>query len=297
MKQRTLRPGMPLVAMSSEQTTPHKVENDVGRSMVLLNINLIDPNPLAPREVYTAEMILERAEALRTQGQHDPIHVMPSQNNSERFIIVDGWTRVLACKDHGVLQELLAEVHSEMTVTEAAWFGYQQNEERQEHCDLDRAFFYEKLIEMGESANEIARRAKISKSLMSFYRSYSKLPPEILDIIRQKPQKFSANITFQLNKLFEAKGLRQTLLLANKFADEDQTVRWLANQVQIHLEPAHNKSSSPSKHIRYGNGFYKQRGDLFEVSIEVPDEKKQAFATALEALLDTVSDQTTKDET
>ncbi|MNY37608.1 hypothetical protein D3C86_1721820 [compost metagenome] len=55
------------------------------------------------------------------------------------------------------------------------------------------------------------------------------------------------------------------------------------------LNPSGSKSASPSKQIKYSNGYYKQRGDVFEVSIAVPDDKRLAFATALENLLDTVA--------
>ena len=254
-----------------------------------ISLQLIDPNPLAPREVYTAEMILQRAENLRTQGQHDPIHVIPNPSAAGRFIICDGWTRVQACREHKVFESLLAEVHLDLTLEESAWFGYEQNECRQQHCDFDRAMFYEKLIIAGESASDIARRAKLSKTLMSFYRAYAKLPEDLLELVRQHPEKFGANAAYQLLKVHEKCGQRRAVSLANKFAAEDQPLRWLSNQVQAFLNPSGSKSASPSKQIKYSNGYYKQRGDVFEVSIAVPDDKRLAFATALENLLDTVA--------
>ena len=274
------------IAISPEQKplTP-----GTDRNLQQINIHLIDPNPLAPREVYTAEMILQRAENLRSQGQHDPIHVIPNPNAPGRFIICDGWTRVQACREHKVLDSLLAEIHHDQGLEDAAWFGYEQNECRQQHCDLDRAMFYEKLIMAGESAAEIARRAKLSKTLMSFYRAYAKLPEDILELVRQYPEKFGANSAYQLLKVHEKCGQRRAVSLANKFAAEDQPLRWLSNQVQALLNPSGAKSTSPSKQIKYSNGYYKQRGDTFEVSIAVPDHQRLAFAIALEDLLDTVA--------
>lgn len=259
------------------------------RQLQQISIHLIDANPLAPREVYTAEMILQRAENLRTQGQHDPIHVIPNPNASGRFIICDGWTRVQACREHKVLDSLLAEIHYDLSLEAAAWFGYEQNECRQQHCDFDRAMFYEKLIIAGESAAEISRRAKLSKTLMSFYRAYAKLPEDVLELVRQYPDKFGANSAYQLLKVHEKCGQRRAVSLAHKFAAEDQPLRWLSNQVQALLNPSGSKSTSPSKQIKYSNGYYKQRGDIFEMSIAVPDDKRLAFATALESLLDTVA--------
>ncbi|ABM39997.1 ParB/RepB/Spo0J family partition protein [Polaromonas naphthalenivorans] len=291
-------PDMPILDAFSETSEPVAIlapsvvptAFNSGRNLQSINIHLIDPNPLAPREVYTPQMILSRADDLRVQGQHDPIHVIPNPDASGRFIICDGWTRVLACREHKVFDSLLAEIHNELSLEESAWFGYEQNECRAMHCDLDRAMFYEKLIAAGEPAVEIARRAKLSKTMMSFYRAYAKLPEDVMEIIRQNPGKFGANAAYQLHKLHEKCGIRKAVALAGKYAVEDQTVRWLTNQAQALLSPTASKSIAPSKQIRYSNGYYKQRGDIFEVSIAVPDDKRVAFSIALEKLLDTVAE-------
>ena len=77
--------------------------------------------------------------------------------------------------------------------------------------------------------------------------------------------------------------------MATKFAEEDQTVRWLSTQVQAATHPKQHKVVPPTKHIKYSNGYYKQREDAFELSIEVEADKREAFAQALEALLETVA--------
>lgn len=267
------------------------VQRNQGRQLVMISIDLIDPNPLAPREVYTHQMIKDRAEALRTQGQHDPIHVIPNPDEPDRFIICDGWTRVQACRDHQVMQELLADVHEGMTLEESAWFGYQQNEEREQHCDLDRAMFYEKLIGAGESAAEVARRAGLSKQHMTSYRAFSKLPVDVLEIIRSEPKIFGSSAAYQILKVYERVGIKQAVRLAAQFAEEKKTYSWLVSQVHALAEPRHSRSHASSRQIRFANGFYKQKGDAFEVSIVVPPEKQSQFASALESLLSTVAEE------
>ena len=181
---------------------------------------------------------------------------------------------------------------------ESAWFGYEQNEGRSQHCDLDRAMFYEKLIAVGESAAEIARRAKLSKTMMSFYRAYRKLPEDVLEIVRMHPHKFGATEAYQLAKLFEKVGIRKAVVLAHKYASEDQTQRWLVNQVQALLNPTAHKARNSGKTIRYANGVYKQRGDVFELLITVSADQREAFAQGLEELLEMAAIQTeTEDET
>lgn len=268
---------------------------DSTRNMKVIGVHVIDPNPLAPREVYTPQMILERAEDLRSQGQHDPIHVIPNPDAPGRFIICDGWTRVQACREHKVFESLLAEIHDGLSLRDSAWFGYEQNEGRAQQCDLDRALFYEKLIAAGESAAEIARRAKVSKTMMSFYRAYARLPNDILDIARQYPEKFGATEAYQLSRLFDKCGLRKAVILAGKYAAENQTVRWLTNQVQSFINPVTHKARTAGKTVRYQNGVYKQRGDSFELAITVDAEHREAFSQGLEKLLDMVAVQPIKE--
>jgi len=263
----------------------------LGRTLRKIRVDLIDPNPLAPREVYTPQMILDRAEALRTQGQHDPIHVIPNPEKEGRFVICDGWTRTLACVEHKVFDELLAEIHEELTLEESAWFGYQQNEEREQHCDLDRAMFYEKLIAQGMKPAEVARRAKMTRGNMTYFRSFSKLPLEVIELVKEEPSKFSAAIAYQLMKLYEHSGLKKTISLAMRFSEEGRTRSWLISQVQTAMEKHEPKGPASSKQVRYANGYYKQRDNSFEVNIEVDPSKRKEFADALEALIATVGKQ------
>jgi len=50
-----------------------------------------------------------------------------------------------------------------------------------------------------------------------------------------------------------------------------------------------SKQATTKKTIRYANGYLKERVDGFELVISVPDDKREAFSTALETLLDTVA--------
>jgi hypothetical protein len=87
-------------------------------------------------------------------------------------------------------------------------------------------------------------------------------------------------------------GARRTLMLANRYLAEEQPVRWLTNQVQGVLNPTQAKAAQlPSKQIRYVNGYYKQSDGAFELRIKVAADRKEAFAVALEHLLDEFAEQ------
>ncbi len=75
------------------------------------------------------------------------------------------------------------------------------------------------------------------------------------------------------------------MALANKYASEEQTVRWLSDQVQALLTSTNHQIKIPGKTIRYSNGVYKQQGDSFKLSITVSPEHRELFSEGLENLL------------
>lgn len=311
-----LGPGIPLPVFSNEpsgtytpeisnvsgdlsfpSTTKNHWEQITDRVLREIPIHLIDPHPIAPREIYTPEMISERAEDLRTQGQHDPIHVIPNPNVDGRYIICDGWTRVLACVQHKIFDKLLAEIHSDLDLRESAWFGYQQNEGRTQQCDFDLAMFYAKLLENGESAAEIARRHKRSKTQMSFYKAFTELPTTILELVKANKDKFGATAAYHLAAIHNKCGEEIAVKTACEFIADDKSVRWLATQAKEVMKSItrSNRTQTSSKVVRYvnefGNGFFKQRGNYFELSISVDPEYRDNFSQAIEELLAKVANQ------
>jgi len=310
MKKRTLSPGIPMPPYAiatpndqndtrhhSRETPEHgrqveQIQQSLSRSLKDLReipIDLIDQNPFAPREIYTPEMILERAESLRANGQNDPVHVIVNPEIAGRYIIADGWTRVLACREHKVFDTILAEVHHGLSPKDAAWLGFDQNESREQHCDLDRAMFFEKMIARGDEPVEVAAKAGLSKQMFSLYRAFRRLPEEVIDIVKMHPRKFGAWAASELAKLSEKAGSRRAVSVAIQFAEEDRSMRWLTSQVHAILDHVPKHGPSLVRQIRYGNGFFKQKGEKFEISISVPESRKDDFAIKLESLLETVA--------
>lgn len=299
MKQRTIGrgfgPGVPMLKFSNTPATPSpdsESSNAVfGRELRLIDPKLIDPNPLAPREIYTEEMVQTRADELKTQGQRDPIHVIPNPNDPGRFIIADGWTRVQACLEHQALDQLLAEVHSDLTLESSAWLGWENNEGRSDHTDIDRGLFFAKMIESGQSPSEIADRAKIARSAMTFFQAYSKLPAEVLFEMRKHPKKFGSLVAYHLQRLCDVSSTESVLRLIDKYISEDHRAHWVVAQVK-NLTTTRSPRSKPTKNktIKYQNGHLKTRPDgRVELAIHIAPEKLKVFEEALMALLDSVT--------
>ena len=251
-------------------------------SVQSIAVDLIDPNPLAPRTVYTPEMIQARADDLRTQGQHDPIHVTPHPDRPGRFIICDGWTRVQACLVHGTLKTLRAEIHHNLTGVDSALFGYQQNEGRKQHCDLDRAMFFEKLKATGLSAVKISALTGVPENRLSMYKALASLPALVLQQIEKAPELFGYNAGAQLARLCSANtadsdaGIVKAVRVAEAFAAGDKTFKWLKAQVESYLTHKPRTVVRTGANFRFPEGFLRGRGDTVQLELRITAPDHQA---------------------
>lgn len=171
-------------------------------------------------------------------------------------------------------------------------FRYRQNEERRSHDDIDRAQFYDKRIEStGKSAAEIARELGVDKSVMTYYKAFSTLPEEVMTVIKRDRKKFTAQAAYQVSKILARQGLRKALWAAENFLSDGKSVRWLMELAGAvpSTKIRTNEIASTSYVQKFANGFFRNRGLLFEVSMKVSPEQHEAFTKALQAAIDTVA--------
>lgn len=269
-----------------------------GRVLKLIDVDSIDENPYAPREIYTPEVISARGMALLSQGQHDPIHVIPNPDAPGRFIIADGWTRVLGSRHGGVIKQLLAQIHDDLTVEQAAWYGYEQNEERSEMCDYDRGLFYHKLIKEGlATQQEIAKRLNRDKSTITQYVAYGDLPEEVREIVKTNIARFPYRVAYALKRLADSAGVTAAVKIANEHADSQDSRDDLINKVQAIIAPIKRRRATrdverkPREVRDFRNGRYLATQDgKFELSIKIDDERREEFRAKFEALIAAYAD-------
>ena len=257
------------------------------RDIRKIQLDLIDANPFAPREVYTPQVLRERAESLRNNGQYEVIHVIPHPEKPGRFMIADGWTRVTASREYKVTDALDAQVHHDLTPLQSAWLGYNHNESREQHCDLDRAFFFEKMYAQGATQSEIAKKTGISQTQLSFYTAFRKLPEETLQIVRLNPSRFPAYIVQSLAKVARKVSEDKATSLASIYSSNGQSVHWMINQCAVLLDkkPGADTKKKIGKIFRYSNGTLRQTGAQFELSLEIDEIQQEEFSKALDQLL------------
>lgn len=264
------------------------ITKDVKRRHIRLD--LIDENPYAPREVYTPEMLLARANSIRAHGQHDAIHVIPHPDDPDRFMIADGWTRVQSCLIHDVCETLRADIHLKLTPKEAAWFGYEQNESREAHCDLDRCMFFQKQLADGASEKEVQDRAGVKKTTFGWMKSFAQLDTEVLDLIRncENPAMFSAKIADYIYRIQAHLGVAEAVAFAGKFKTGNFTHAQFIERVQKRLDGVRKPPASRStgKTLRYDNGTFRTKGNNVVLNLKLKSEVMSQFTAEMEQLLD-----------
>lgn len=271
----------------AESAKPADSVTDDDRDIRKIQLELIDANPFAPREVYAPQVLRERAESLRANGQFELIHVIAHPDKPGRFMIADGWTRVTASREHQVTDALAAQVHHDLTPLQAAWLGYNHNESREQHCDLDRAFFFDKMYAQGATQSEVAKKTGISQTQLSFYTAFRKLPEETLQIVRLNPSRFPAYIAQNLAKVARKVSEDKASSLASIFSSNGQSVNWMISQCALLLDkkPGAEPTKKIGKIFRYSNGTLRQRGAQFDLSLQIEEDQQEEFSKALEQLL------------
>lgn len=278
-----------LTTATAQSADDGSVKGDVAYQAVWIDAFSIDENQHAPRQQYSDSTILDLAASIKEKGQRDAIHVIPNPKKPGRYIVGDGWTRVQAIRAKD-LQELKvkAVIHNDLSEVDVAWFGYWQNEERNEHTDFDRATFYNKLREEGWTWDQLSARTGIPVGTLLPYGAYTKADPDILDLAKRYPKKVTVNVVSLLARMNEARGLDATLSLCRSFIENDETIRWLRDRVLVATDhkKTERKSSSVKFQRRYASGMFKQRTDgSIEVSGTIPQNKLEEFNAAMDRLL------------
>lgn len=281
---------LPLPLAASSQNSP---EESSEFYYAQLDAGLIDQNSHPPRSLYLDDEIRIIANSMSVDGQRDAIHVIPHPKVAGRYIIGDGWTRVLATRSYSINGGvLLAKVHKFLNEEQASWLGYSQNKDRNEPTDYDLGCYYRGWNDSGMDWDAIAEKAGVSKSQMSFYASFAKLDPDVLTLVKASPAKFSANVAYQLSRLQGKAGGGPTLSLANRFLSSDQTVKWLKDQVDDALDRIgrggrkRGDGNTVMFQRRFSAGHYRQRKDgQVEMTVKIAEPRVAEFNKAVEALL------------
>lgn len=190
---------------------------ELGRDRRMLKLDLLDPSEYNSRLFYSEQRIRAITESLRT-GQLIPILVTPNKVSQGRYIVVDGWTRVLSLRSSGET-EAWAVIRENMSEEEIARYNFKANDDRNDLWDIERAHYFKRYFD------DFGGRRKVSDVLAEVFgekyrgrthhfRAFGEFSDKVLQMMRERPDVFNAYVAYELKLLHKA-------LLENTLSRED----------------------------------------------------------------------------
>lgn len=183
--------------------------------IIYLRTDELAPNPVQPRKVFDDEALSELSESIKTYGILNPLTV---RLRGGRYELVAGERRLRAAKLAGLREVpcILIDVNME----DASLIALVENLQRRDLDFIEEAAGIRQLIRMfGLSQEEAARRIGKSQSAVANKLRLLKLPPDVLDTLRQ-------------NGLSERHG-RALLRLSDSQAQRDAVSYILENELTV----------------------------------------------------------------
>lgn len=264
--------------------------DDQTRDRVLLSVDCLELPELSPRTVYTDDMVEQRARSLEDIGQQEDIKVRPKPGSPGIYLVIEGWTRVLATRKSGK-RELWGVIRSDLNDIEAAWLGFHHNEQRAAHTDLDRGLFFAKLIAAGgaDSQSDLAEKSGIDRQIVQRLVSFAKLSPALQDLCRDHADYFTYNLGYQLSRLQDKlgkKGDDTALKFAQVAVRKKYTQKQFIAEVERMMgEKEKPKAIQPLAERQYEGGVLRRFENRVEFSLKCSGDKAERLMAQIEALL------------
>jgi ParB family transcriptional regulator, chromosome partitioning protein len=163
--------------MTAKQFAASHGESDA--TTLLLNVDLIDPNPFQPRRDFNAEEIASLAESLKRHEQLQPVLV---RRVGDRYQLISGERRLRATI-HAGRSTVRAEVRlaDDRLVAELAIV---ENMERKDLNPVEKAMSFKRYIDQHQCKQEVlASRLGLDRSTVANLMRLLELPQQILDWI------------------------------------------------------------------------------------------------------------------
>ena len=160
---------------------PPPVPGPTGRGLLALPIEAIERSPAQPRKSFDDARLEELAASIRTHGVVEPILV---RRQGQRYRIVAGERRWRAAQRAG-LKEIPALIR-EATDAEAFELALVENIQRSDLNAVEEAEAYQALVaEHGLTQEQLAARVGKERSSIANALRLLKLPPDVLDAVRE----------------------------------------------------------------------------------------------------------------
>lgn len=171
-----------LLPTKPERPAPHSVGLHPAASAAEIPLDLIDPNPVQPRALFSAEKLEELAASIRAHGVLQPVLV---RRKGQRYQLVAGERRWRAAKVAGltkvpaIVQEIPDERLLEITLVE--------NIQREDLNPIELARALERMVEeLGLTHEEIAARTGKDRTTITNTLRLLRLPADVQQLLAER---------------------------------------------------------------------------------------------------------------
>lgn len=171
-----------LLPPKPERPSAAPVEESLAHKPAEVAIDLIDPNPVQPRALFSSERLDELAASIRTHGVLQPLLV---RRRGERYQLVAGERRWRAAKIAGlakvpvIVQDVPDERLLEITLVE--------NIQREDLNPIELARALERMAEeLGLTHEEIAARTGKDRTTITNTLRLLRLPPDVQQLLAER---------------------------------------------------------------------------------------------------------------
>ena len=211
-------------------------------TVLSLPLDLIDEDPANPRQAFDPDELAALAETLKSRGLKQPIVVRPA-NEAGRYVIRYGARRFRAARLAG-LAEIRAVVEAgEVDEADALTDQLIENEQRAPLSTADMAQAVARLLALGKSQAEIARRLGRGKDLIAIYAAVPQMPAEL----RARADGLGARTLYEIWGAWKADPRRTQAWLAER--EPAQITQAAARAFAATLKPSRRltpRSSEPN---------------------------------------------------
>lgn len=208
-----------------EAATPSQTP-DAGRRVVQIPVELLDPSPFQPRQVFDEAGLLLLADSIKTSGIMQPLLIRRKSGGAQRYELIAGERRLRAAQIAGltVVPCLFAEVSDQ----EAAEWSLMENLQREDLNPIDKAYAFKRLVtEFKLTQIQVAERLGVDRYSVAHHIRITEIEPEIQQMLREGKLHFAhARALLQAPSQHPTKDPNKSRLsLARRAVDEGWSVR------------------------------------------------------------------------
>lgn len=225
--------------------------NQTGRSIVEIEISLIDENPYQPRQVFDDEAVSSLANSIKEHGVLQPIVVQKEENG--RYTLIAGERRLRASRSIRLEKIPCIITEDKYSKEKMLELAILENIQRENLDVIEEAEAYKQLSEeFGQTQEKISASTGKSRSHIANMLRLNALPAVVKDLIHKK------KITFGHARALV--GIPDAEEIAEKIVKEDLSVR----QVEKFIR---------DKKLKFQNNraVYEERSESNEISHHIKE--------------------------